>query len=213
MQRRKAEAEQLSLIVFGNSAAISDALSRIDGNPALASGIARDLESEPGQFGTLAGEPGGWIRRASPERQNAEANLPGLASAIDDYGSAVRYQQSRIVQEHSAEQRRVSQEVPMPSADLSKVLRSTLEAQVQQFSERLDLRKELTQLSVAFDKRLAPHEHKAFYVGDLVSVQKSLGVSAVQVSQIALAKQQFKESNQLVRSRAMTQKQGPVITR
>ncbi|TCQ70392.1 hypothetical protein EDF68_1376 [Ochrobactrum sp. BH3] len=59
------------------------------------------------------------------------------------------------------------------------------EAQLQKFSERPDLRRELTQFSVAFDKRLAPHEHKAFYVGDLVSAQKSLGVSSVQVSPIA----------------------------
>ncbi|WP_408914401.1 BID domain-containing T4SS effector [Brucella pseudogrignonensis] len=90
VQRSKAEAEQLSLIVFGSSPAISDVLSRIDGNPALASAIASDLKSEPGQFGALAGAPGGWIRRASQERQNAEANLPRLATAIDDYGSAVR---------------------------------------------------------------------------------------------------------------------------
>ncbi|PRA80168.1 hypothetical protein CQ054_21255 [Ochrobactrum sp. MYb29] len=213
VQRKKVEVEQLSSIVFGSSAPISDALSRIDSNPALASGFAGDLKSEPLQFGDLAGEPGGWIRRASPERQNAEVNLPRLATAIEDYGDAVRYQQLRIVQEHRAEQRRVSQEVPMPSADLLKVLRSIPEAQEQRFSERPDLHKELTQLSVAFDKRLAPHEHKAFYVGDLASAQRSLGVSATQVSQIAQAKQQFKESRQIVRNQSLTQRQGPVITR
>ena len=213
VQRKKAEAEQLSLIVFGSSAAISDSLSRIDRNPALASGIASELKTEPGQLGVLAGEAGGWIRRASQERQNAEANLPRLATAIDDYGSAVRYQQSRIVQEHSAEQRRVSQEVPMPSADLAKVLRSMPEAQVQQFSERPDLRRELTQLSIAFDKRLAPLEHKALHDGDMAFAQRSLSVSSQQISQIAQAKQQFREANQVVRSRTLAQWQGPVITR
>ncbi|WP_408914400.1 hypothetical protein [Brucella pseudogrignonensis] len=98
----------------------------------------------------------------------------------------------------------------MPSADLAKVLRSMLEAQVQQFSERPDFRKELTQLSVAFDKRLAPHEHMALHDGNLASAQKLLGVSAEQVSQIAHAKIQFKETNQIVRSQSLMQRQGPV---
>lgn len=97
------------------------------------------MKSEPGEFGTLLGEPAGWFKRASAERLNAEANLMKLATAIDHYGSAVSYQQSRVVQDHGAEQRRVSQDVPMPSADLSKVLHSQRDEQLKQFSERLDL--------------------------------------------------------------------------
>ncbi|TCQ73818.1 zeta toxin [Ochrobactrum sp. BH3] len=213
VQRKRAEAEQLSSIVFGSSAAVSDALSRIDSNPALASGIANELKSEPFQFGELAGKPGGWIRRAAPERQKAEANFSRLARSIEDYGNAVNYQQWLVAHDHSAEQRRANQEVPMPSVQLSAALRSPVDVQVQRFTERPELRKELTLLSVCLDKRLAPLEHKALHDGDLAAAQQSLAVSASQIRQIAQAKQQFKEANQLVRIHTIAQQRGPVITR
>ncbi|WP_170873291.1 BID domain-containing T4SS effector, partial [Brucella intermedia] len=131
VQRRRGEVEQLCLIVFGRSAAMSDALSRIDSNPQLAWDVSRELRTEPGQFGNLVGEAGGWIRAATPDRQNAEASLPRLATAIEAYGSAVNYQQSRIAQEHAAEQRRLSVEVPMPSSGLAAMLQLAPQAQLQ----------------------------------------------------------------------------------
>lgn len=213
VQRRRAEVDRLSLIIFGSSGPISEALSRIDSNPKLASGISDGLRIEPENFGRLEGEAAGWIRRASPERQHAEANLPQLAAAIESYGSAVSYEQGRVVQDHSAEQRRVSQEVPAPSAQLAAALQSSADDRLTHFQANPDMRKELTRLSVQLDKRLAPHEHKAFQTGDLASAQRLIGVPMEQIRQIAQVRQQIREANQVVRSRAMTQNQGPVITR
>ncbi|MGK9086668.1 adenosine monophosphate-protein transferase, partial [Brucella intermedia] len=95
------------------------------------------------------------------------------------------YQQSRIAQEHAAEQRRLSVEVPMPSSGLAAMLQLAPQAQLQHLVDRPELRKELTQLSHMLERRLAPQERKALHDDDFDTAQKSLGVSMEQATQIS----------------------------
>ncbi|MBA8862771.1 hypothetical protein FHW19_004522 [Ochrobactrum anthropi] len=211
---RKTEIERLSQIVFGDPAAMSARVQSIETNPALASAIASMVRHGPEEIAPLPGRPAGWIRSSSPERREAEANLPFLADAIKDYGQTLSYERRRVTEAHASEQRRLGQEVPAPSPQLSVALRAPLEEQLAHFQANPDMRYELTRLSVHLDRRLAPHEHKAFQVGDLASAQKSIGVPMEQIRQIAQVKQQIADTSKLVRSqqRSLTQS-GAVITR
>ena len=214
LQDRKAEIERLSQIVFGDPAAMSAKIQAIDTNPVLASATAEVVRYWPEEIAPLPGKPAGWIRASSPERQQAEAFVPVLADAIKDYGHALSYERRRITEIHDVEQRRLSQEVPAPSSQLATALRSPPEDRIAQLQASPDLQKELTRISVQLDRRLAPQEHKAFQVNDLVSAQKSIGVPMEHVRQIAQVKQQIHETSKLLRSqqRALTQN-GPVIAR
>lgn len=207
VQNRKAEVEQLSRIVYGSSTALSEAVQSIDRNPVVASSYAATVRSSPEEIAPLSGNPGGWIRSASPDRKSAEAHAPQLAAAIENYGQALSGEQARIVSAHSADQRRVSLEVPAPSPQLSATLRSPASSQAARFRSHPETRKELTRLSVALDKRLAPLEHKALRTGDFAFAQKSMGMSAIEVRQVAQIKQQITEANRLVQSREIAQKQ------
>ncbi|WP_157803312.1 BID domain-containing T4SS effector [Brucella pituitosa] len=214
LQTCKAEIERLSQIVFGDPAAMSTRMRAIDTNPVLASATAEIVRYWPEEIAPLPGKPAGWIRSSSPERQHAETYVPILADAIKDYGHALSYERRRITEIYDVEQRRLRQEVPAPSSQLSAALRSMPEERVAHFRECPDLHKELTRISVQIDRRLAPHEHKAFQVGDLVSAQKSIGVPMEQVKEIAQVKQQIAETSKLVRGQQRTLTQnGPVIAR
>ncbi len=217
VQNSRAEIEQLSKIVYDNSIALSDTVQAIDRNPAVASVSANTVRNSPDQISELAGQPGGWIRSASQERKSAEAHAPQLAAAIENYAQTLSSEQARIVSAHSADQRRVAQEVPAPSPQLSAALRSPASAQMARFRSQPETRKELARLSHALDKRLAPHEHKALRTRDYASAQKSMSVPAAQARQVAQVKQQVNDANRLVQSqqREIAQKQdsGPVITR
>ena len=214
LQNRKAEIERLAQIVFGDPAAMSSRMQSIDAKPALASAIAYIVQYGPEEIAPLPGKPAGWIRPSTPDRQYAETYVPALADAIKDYGHALSYERRRITEIYDVEKRRLSQEVPAPSSQLATALRSPPEDRIVQLQASPDLQKELTRISVQLDRRLAPHEHKAFQVGDLASAQKSIGVPLEHVRQIAQVKQQIHETSKLVRSqqRALTQN-GPVIAR
>lgn len=213
VQNGKAEIERLSKIVYGDSAALYARLELIERNPPLAGVNAYAVRFEPQEIAPFPGRPAGWIRPASPERLHAETYVPSLADAIKDYGQTLSYERKRIADNHASEQRRLGQEVPAPSPQLLAALQFPPENRLAQFQANPDIHKELTSLSVQLDKRLAPHEHKAFQTGDLALAQRSIGVPMEQIRQIAQVRQQIRETNQVVRSRAMTQSQGPVITR
>ncbi|TCQ70991.1 zeta toxin [Ochrobactrum sp. BH3] len=140
LQNRKAEIERLSQIVFGDPAAMSTRIQAIDTNPVLASATAEIVRYWPEEIAPLPGKPAGWIRSSSPERQQAEAYVPILADAIKDYGHALSYERRRIAEIHDIEQRRLSQDVPAPSPELSAALRFPAEDRLAQFQACAGLR-------------------------------------------------------------------------
>jgi hypothetical protein len=163
---KRAEIENLSRRVFGNSGAVSASVERItDGRTGAAAGA--DLRD--GRLGEMAGEGRRWLRGPNPERQAAEAHAPRLAAALADYGLAMEFERHQILTQHRQEQARQ---------------RVVLGTENHEFARRLKaepvLRRELETLSLAITKRLSPVEKADVKGGNVAGVATSLGINTEQ---------------------------------
>lgn len=174
---KRAEIENLSRLVFGNSEAVSATVQRTsDGR----SGAAAGADVREGRLGEMAGEGRRWLRGASPERQAAEAHAPKLAAALADYGLAMEFERHQIVSQHREEQARQRVEVPRPSARLTELLGADNPEQVRRLKAEPVLSRELETLSLAITKRLSPAEKANLNGGNVAGMASSLGINAEQ---------------------------------
>ncbi|WP_349507992.1 BID domain-containing T4SS effector, partial [Agrobacterium pusense] len=160
---KRAEIENVSRLVFGNSQAVASSVVSI--RDARSGAVAGDDVRE-GRLGEMAGEGKGWLRGPSPARQSAEAHAPQLAAALADYGHAVDFERHQIVTQHREVQARQRVEIPTPSAKLTELLRIDSRDQVRRLNSEPSLRRELETMTLAISRRLSPAD-KADLKGEM----------------------------------------------
>lgn len=178
---KRAEIENLSRLVFGNSQTVSSSVLSIRDAP---SGAAAGEDVREGRVGELAGEGKGWLRGPSPARQAAEAHAPQLAAALADYGHAVDFERHQIVTQHRETQARQRVEIPAPSPKLMEVLRSDGPDQVRRLNSEPSLRRELETMTLAINRRLLPADRADLKEGSIARVVALLGVSRDQAASL-----------------------------
>ncbi|MGQ2952918.1 MAG: zeta toxin family protein [Agrobacterium sp.] len=174
---KRAEIENLSRLVFGNSQALSASVDRITD---ARSGAAASDDMRDGRLGDLAGEGRKWLRGPNLDRQTAEAHAPQLAAALADYGLAVDFERHQIMTQRREEQVRQRVEIPQPSAALMEVLGTEKQEQGRRLSAEPVLRRELESLTLAIAKRLSPAEKTDLKDGNIGRLASSLGISPEQ---------------------------------
>lgn len=176
---KRAELENLSRLVFGNSQAVaSSVLSIRDARGGAAAGD----DVRGGRLGEMAGEGKGWLRDPSPARQAAEAHAPQLAAALADYGHAVDFERHQIVTQHRGAQARQRVEIPAPSPKLTEILRSDGQDQVRRLDSEPSLRRELETMTLAISRRLSPADKADLKEGNVARLASSLGVTRDQAA-------------------------------
>lgn len=178
---KRAEIENLSRLVFGNSQAVSSSVLSIRD---ARSGAAAGDDVREGRLGELAGEGKGWLRGPSPARQAAEAHAPQLAAALADYGHAVDFERHQIVTQHRETQARQRVEIPAPSPKLMEVLKSDGPDQVRRLNTEPSLRRELETMTLAINRRLSRGDRADLKEGSIARVAASLGVSRDQAASL-----------------------------
>lgn len=201
---KRAEIENLSRIVFGNSQAVSSSVLSISD---ARSGAAAGNDVREGRLGEMAGEGKAWLRGQSPARQAAEAHAPQLAAALADYGHAVDFERHQIVTQHRETQARQQVEIPAPSAKLTEVLRSEGHDQIRRLNSEPTLRREFETIALAVNRRLSPSDKVDLKAGDIARLASSLGVTRDQAASLrqvheqsrALQERNLRQNRELAR--------------
>ncbi|HCL63609.1 MAG TPA: zeta toxin [Rhizobium sp.] len=180
---KRAEIDNLSRLVFGNSQAVSALVERITG---AQSGAAAGDDVRERRVGEMAGEGRKWLRGSSPARQAAEAHAPRLAAALVDYGMAVDFERHQISLRHREEQARHRVEVPRPSKELSALMSGTDQEQVRRLNAEPTLRREFDTLTLAMTKRLSPTDRADLKGGNVARLGSSFGITSEQVATLKL---------------------------
>ncbi|SEI14694.1 Zeta toxin [Rhizobium tibeticum] len=180
---KRAEIDNLSRLVFGNSQAVSGSVDRITG---AQSGAAAGDDVREGRLGEMAGEGRTWLKRPNPARQSAEAHAPRLAAALVDYGIAVDFERHQINLGHREEQARHRLEVPRPSKELSALMSGTDQDQVRRLNTDPALRREFEKLTLAMVKRLSSADRADLKEGKVTKPGSSLGITPEQASSLKL---------------------------
>lgn len=178
---KRAEIENLSRLVFGNSQAVASSVASIRD---ARSGAAAGDDVREGRLGDMVGEGKGWLRGPNPARQSAEAHAPQLAAALADYGHAVDFERHQIVSQHREAQARQRVEIPAPSAKLTEVLRSDGHDQVPRLNSEPSLRRELETITLAISRRLSSADKADLKEGDVARLSSSLGVTRDQAASL-----------------------------
>lgn len=177
LAEKRAEIENLSRSVFGNSQAVSVSVDRIND---ARSGAAAGDDVREGRLGEMTGEGRSWLRGSSPARQSAEAHAPRLAAALADYGHAVDFERHQIVTQHREEQARQRVEIPAPSQRLAEVLRTEGQDQNRRLNGEPALRRELETITLAINRRLSPVDKVDLKAGNVARLGSSLGITREQ---------------------------------
>lgn len=180
---KRAEIDNLSRLVFGNSQAVSASVARISG---AQSGAAAGDDVREGRLGEMAGEGRAWLKGPSPARQTAEAHAPQLAAALVDYGMAVEFERHQINLRHREEQARHRVEVPRPSKELIALMSGSDQDQVRRLNADPSLRGELEKLTLAITKRLSAADRTALKDENFAKLGSSLGITPEQVASLKL---------------------------
>ncbi|UNZ54132.1 zeta toxin family protein [Agrobacterium tumefaciens] len=180
---KRAEIDNLSRLVFGNSQAVSASVARISG---AQSGAAAGDELREGRLGEMAGEGRTWLKGPSLARQAAEAHAPQLAAALADYGMAVDFERHHINLRHREEQARHRVEVPMPSKELTTLMSGSDQEQVRRLNADPSLRRELEKLTLAMTKRLSAADRADLKGGNVTRLGSSLGMTPEQAASLKL---------------------------
>jgi hypothetical protein len=183
LANKRAEIESLSLLVFGNSQAVSASVQQISD---ARSGAAAADDVRGGRLAEMAGDGRTWLKGPSPARQTAEAHAPQLAAALADYGLAVDFERHQINLRHREEQARHKIEVPRPSKDLSALILGTEQEQVRRLNADPALRREFEKLTVAMIKRLSPTDRADLKEGNVARLGASLGITSEQAASLKL---------------------------
>jgi len=180
---KRAEIDNLSRLVFGNSQAVSASVERITG---AQSGAAAGDDVREGRLGEMAGEAKKWLRGPNPARQAAEAHAPQLAAALVDYGMAVDFERHQINLRHREEQARHRVDVPRPSNELSALMSGADQEQVRRLNAEPALRREFERLTQAMTKRLSPTDRADLKGGNVARLGSSLGITPEQIASLKL---------------------------
>ena len=195
---KRAEIENLSRLVFGNSQAVASSVASIRD---ARSGAAAGDDVREGRLGEMTGEGKGWLRGPSPARQSAEAHAPQLAAALADYGHAVDFERHQIVTQHREAQARQRVEIPAPSEKLTEILRSDGHDQVRRLNSEPSLRRELETMTLAISRRLSPADKADLKEGNVARLASSLGVTRDQAASL----RQVHEQTRAVQERNLRQ--------
>ncbi|MXN48669.1 BID domain-containing T4SS effector [Shinella kummerowiae] len=195
---KRAEIENLSRLVFGNSHAVASSVVSIHD---ARSGAAAGDDVREGRLGELAGEGKGWLRGPSPARQSAEAHAPQLAVALADYGHTVDFERHQIVTQHGEAQARQRVEIPAPSANLTEVLRSDGHDQIRRLNSEPSLRRELETMTLAISRRLSPADKADLKEGNVARLALSLGATREQAASL----QQVHEQARVLQEKTVRQ--------
>ncbi|WP_313195227.1 zeta toxin family protein [Shinella zoogloeoides] len=178
---KRAEIENLSRLVFGNSQAVATSVLSIRD---ARSGAAAGDDVRGGRLGEIAGEGKAWLRGPSPARQAAEAHAPQLAAALADYGHAVDFERHQILSGHREEQARQRVEIRAPSPDLARVLKSEGHDQVRRLNSEPSLRREFETITLAINRRLAPIDKADLKDSNVARLASSLGITRDQAASL-----------------------------
>jgi hypothetical protein len=178
---KRAEIDNLSRLVFGNSPAVLASVARISG---AQSGAAAGDDVREGRLGEMAGEGRTWLKGPSPTRQAAEAHAPQLAAALADYGMAVDFERHQINLRHREEQARHTIEVPRPSKELNALMSGSDQGQVRRLNADPSLRREFEKITLAMTKRLSAADRTALKEENFVKVGSSLGITPEQAASL-----------------------------
>lgn len=195
---KRAEIESLSRLVFGNSQAVSASVERISDTQ---SGAAARDDLRSGRLGELAGEGRKWLRPPDRERQAAEAHLPRLAAALEDYGRAADFEKHQIVMQHRDEQARQRVEIPSPSRKLVWLLSSEGDERFRMLQGDQSLKRELDRLSLALTKRLSSADQAGLKAGGLAAIAKAHGIDERQALEVQKAYSQVRGMQQEMTAR------------
>lgn len=194
LDEKRAEIERLSVLVYGNAAAVSSSLRNIED---AVTGSAAGDDVRAGKLGPLAGDGKRFLRAESPERQTAKAHMPQLAAAMEDYGRSVDFERHRIEAAHREEQFRQRQEVRRPSEALAIVLDAPPHEQTSRLAASPELRRELDKISASINRRLNIEERKALSAGNAGELSRSLAVAPEQAENLVKVHAQTQAAQQL----------------
>ncbi len=183
---KRAEIDNLSRLVFGNSQAVSASVERITG---AQSGVAAGDDVRQGRLGEMAGEARKWLKGPSPARQTAEAHAPQLSAALADYGMAVDFERHQIDMRHREEQARHRIEVPRPSKELSALMSGTDQEQVRRMNADPALRREFEKLTLAMTERLSSADRADLKGGNVTRLGSSLGITPEAAASLKLVQE------------------------
>lgn len=178
---KRAEIDNLSRLVFGNSQAVLASVARISG---AQSGAAAGDDVREGRLGEMAGERRTWLKGPSPARKAAEAHAPQLTAALADYGMAVDFERHQISLHHREEQARYRVEVPMPSKDLTALMSGSDQDQVRRLNADPSLRREFEKITLAMTKRLSAADRTALKAENFAKLEFSLGITPEQAASL-----------------------------
>ena len=171
LAKKRAEIERLSVLVYGNAAALSATIEGIDGAKA---GAVAGQDVRVGKLGPMAGEGRGFLRAESPERQTARAHAPQLAAAMEDYGRTVDFERHRMEARHREEQYRQRQEIRAPSEGLTTVLRAPIPERAGRLNAAPELRRELDKIMASIHRRMTPDDRRAIRASDTDHIVRAL---------------------------------------
>ncbi|TQN59178.1 AAA family ATPase [Agrobacterium tumefaciens] len=178
---KRAEIDNLSRLVFGNSHAVSASVAGISG---AQSGAAAGDDVREGRLGEMAGERRTWLKGPSPARKAAEAHAPQLTAALADYGMAVDFERHQISLHHREEQARHRVEVPMPSKDLTALMSGSGQDQVRRLNADPSLRREFEKITLAMTKRLSAADRTGLKAENFAKLESSLGITPEQAASL-----------------------------
>ncbi len=176
LAEKRAEIENLSRLVFGNSQAVARSVDRIND---ARSGAAAGDDVREGRLGEMAGEGRSWLRGSNP-RQSAQAHAPRLAAALADYGHAVDLERHQIVTQHREAQARQRVEIPALSQRPADVLRTEGQDQNRRLDGEPALRRELETITLAINRRLSPADKVDLKAANVARLSSSLDITQEQ---------------------------------
>ncbi|AQX26727.1 BID domain-containing T4SS effector [Bartonella sp. Raccoon60] len=201
LQNNRKEIENLSQIVYGNSKALDPSIDVINKGQEVSKKIPEQILNDPESIAKLAGFKILGIR--TPGRRIAEDNLAPLSQKIKNYMRSVQIIKNIIIRNHVIEQKRLSQEIRLPSKlmqDILSVVRNE-KSQALNVENCVKIQKELISFLTKFESRLSETESQAFREGDYKQIAESIGMSEhkakILISTVNEVKKMYRQLQQL----------------
>ncbi|KEC54401.1 hypothetical protein O99_01282 [Bartonella rochalimae ATCC BAA-1498] len=177
LQNNRKEIENLSQIVYGNSKALDPSIDVINKGREVSKKIPEQILKYPRTIAKLAGFKILGIR--SPKRRTAERNLAPLSQKIKNYMSAVEVTKNIIIRNYDREQKRLLQEVRLPSKLMQDILSvvQNEKSQTLNVENCVKIQKELISFLTKVDSRLSEIESQQLRDGNYREIAKSVGIS------------------------------------
>ncbi|MCL6230315.1 BID domain-containing T4SS effector [Bartonella bilalgolemii] len=177
LKEDRKEIKHLSKIVYGSSKVLNQSIDMINQEQGVSEKIAQQILKHPQSISKLAGFKIWFIK--SPKRIIAERKLSLLSRKIKDYGYGVGLVKNMIIRNHEVEQKRLAQEIKLPSEAVQNILNMSQSERQKTLNgeDCVKIQKELFDFLLKIESRLSIDENKALKIGDYKKIAQSINIS------------------------------------